>query len=103
MIRHVVMFRFLDEAEGRSKAENLLEAKKRLEALRGVVPTLLTNEVRIAAKDSSKDDFDLLLTADFEDFDGLNAYIIHPAHKAVGVFMRSVRESRCCIDVEMQG
>ena len=40
MIRHIVMFSLLDEAEGKTKVENLTEAVKRAEALRTKVPSL---------------------------------------------------------------
>lgn len=39
MIRHIVMFQFKEEAEGRTKVENLQIAKSMLESLVGVVPT----------------------------------------------------------------
>ena len=32
--------------------------------------------------------------------DGLNAYVVHPAHQEVGKFMGGVRLSRASIDFE---
>ena len=101
MIRHIVMFKFLETAEGRTRAENVRIAKEMLEALQGVVPTLLASEVRIAADGSADGNYDLILIADYADMDALNAYIVHPEHKKVGEFMRGVRESRACIDFEI--
>ena len=46
MIRHIVMFQFKDEAEGRTKIENVLIAKEMLENLQGVVPTLKISYVK---------------------------------------------------------
>ena len=37
---------------------------------------------------------------DFDDIEGLNAYQIHPTHKAFGAFITPLRESRACIDYE---
>ena len=34
------------------------------------------------------------------DIEGLNAYQIHPTHKAFGAFITPLRESRACIDYE---
>lgn len=100
MVKHIVMFKFKEEAEGRSKKENVKMTKDMLEALQGVVPTLVSSKV--STNDDKADDtnYDLILEADFESFEKLNEYIVHPEHKKVGVFMRPLRESRACVDYE---
>lgn len=101
MIRHIVMFRFKEEAEGRKKDENLDIAKKMLEDLVGVVPTLARMKVDLNSPKASQENYDLVLTSEYETMEDLNAYIIHPAHKKVGEFMQTVRESRASIDFEV--
>lgn len=101
MIRHVVMFKFLDSAEGRTKAENVKMTADMLNALQGVVPTLKASEVHIGAEYADKTNYDLVLISDFDSFEDLQAYIVHPNHKAVGEFMRPLRESRACVDFEL--
>ena len=98
MVKHIVMFKFMEEAEGRTKAENVNIAKDMLEALQGTVPTLKSSEVKINT--GSADNHDLILIADYDSYEDLQAYIIHPAHKAVGEFMKKVRLSRACVDYE---
>ena len=44
MICHIVMFKFKEFAEGRSKAENLAEAKRRMLALREEIPEIVSME-----------------------------------------------------------
>lgn len=101
MIRHIVMFKFLEEAEGRSKQENLDITRNMLEKLQGVVPSLRASEVHYNHPDAAESNYDLVLIADFDDLEGLNSYIVHPDHKAVGQFMKNVRESRTCVDFEI--
>jgi len=101
MIRHIVMFKFLDSAEGRTKAENVKMTADMLNALQGVVPTLKASEVHIGAECADKTNYDLVLISDFDSFEDLQAYIVHPKHKAVGEFMRPLRESRACVDFEL--
>lgn len=98
MVRHVVMFKFLPEAEGRTALENAEHGKMMLEKLQGVVPTLKRSEVHINAPEACRDNCELVLIADFDGFDELNEYIVHPEHKKVGEFMKKVRESRSCVD-----
>ena len=101
MIRHIVMFRFADRADGRTKAENMELAKQKLMGLYGVVPTLRAMDVRFACAKTDETSFDFVLTADLDDRDGLEAYRVHPAHRAVSAFMGAVREGRACVDFEI--
>lgn len=98
MIRHIVMFQFKEEAEGRTKAENLQIAKSMLESLVGVVPTLKNLYVALNHKDANNENYDLVLASEYEDMEDLNAYQIHEAHKKVSEFIGKVRETRACID-----
>ena len=84
MIRHIVMFKFKEEADGKSKMENVLATKAMLEALPAKIPQILSSRVEIGAEGANPEK--------------LNEYIVHPDHKAVGAFMRPLRESRAGID-----
>lgn len=101
MIRHIVMFQFKEEAEGRLKKENVSITKEMLDALPAKIDLIRHSETHIGAIGSAESNYDLLLISDFDSFDDLNAYIVHPDHKAVGAFMRPVRLSRSCIDIEI--
>ena len=101
MVRHIVMFRFKEEADGRSKAENVAITKSMLDALPDKIDWILASTTAVGADAQAEDNCDLLLISDFASFDDLHRYIVHPDHKAVGAFMRPVRLSRSCIDVEL--
>ena len=101
MIRHIVMFKFKEEAEGRTKAENLAITKSMLDALPGKIDLIRASSVTINSPSASPDNYDLCLVSDFDSFEDLNAYIVHPDHKAVGAFMRPVRLDRACVDFEI--
>lgn len=100
MVKHIVMFKFLDSAEGRSKRENVSIAADMLRNLQGKIPQLLKSEVKVNSEDANPDNYDLVLVADYQSWEDLHAYIVHPLHKAVGEFMKGVRESRACVDYE---
>jgi len=101
MVRHIVMFKFLEEAGGRDKAENLRLTAEKLTALQGTVPTLKASEVRLNSSSAPADNFDLVLIADFDSWEDLRSYTVHPLHAAVGAFMKDLRESRACVDFEI--
>ena len=100
MVKHIVMFKFLDEAEGRTKMENAQIAADMLINLQGKIPTLLASEVKLNSECADKTNYDLVLISEFNDWDSLKEYIVHPLHKAVVEFMKGVRESRACVDYE---
>jgi len=74
-----------------------VKLKKMLENLKADIPSLLVIEVgvNISSRPSA---FNLVLTADFENEIGLNAYRIHPAHKEVLNYMESVVEKTAVVD-----
>lgn len=100
MVKHVVMFKFLPEAKGRTKKENVRATELMLNDLRGKIPTLVSTSVRVNSENADPTNYDLVLVCDFNDWDGLKEYIEHPLHKAVGEFMKDRRESRSCVDYE---
>lgn len=101
MIRHIVLFTFLDEAEGKTKEENVRETRAMLDALPGKIPLIKNSETFVRGENTAADNADLMLISDFDSREDLAAYIVHPDHKAVGAFMGPRRKSRCCIDLEI--
>lgn len=101
MIRHIVMFELLEQAQGKTKKENTLKAKEMAEDLRSKVPGLRKYNVVINSDDADSTNYDIALICDFDNMDGLSEYQNHPDHKAFGAFIREIRKSRACIDFEI--
>ncbi len=97
MLKHIVMWKLKDFAEGRTKAENIEFIKERLTALIGVVPELRYVELGADALKSDMS-YDMVLTCIFDDLDGMNAYRVHPEHVKVSNYIAKVRESRVVVD-----
>lgn len=97
MLRHVVMFKFKEE----NKAANVAKTQEMLEALPAKIPYILHSETHVNQNPTAEDNYDLILISDFENAETLNAYIVHPDHKAVGAFMRPVRETRASVDFKI--
>ncbi len=100
MIKHVVMWKLLPQAEGKSAGENAWWMKTNLESLTGVVPELLSCEVGINIKDGN---YDACLIATFESLEALDRYKNHPAHIAISSYCGKVRESRVACDFVVDG
>jgi len=98
MIKHIVMWKFKDEVTEADK----LEMKRRLESLKGVVPTLLDIEIGmdVVGSDASKD---MVLYSEFNSIDDLNAYAGHPEHLKVVEFFKPLVCERHVVDYEIRG
>jgi hypothetical protein len=100
MVRHIVFWRFADEADGRGRAENIDRARERLLAMAGRIEGLIRLEVEANAQ-PSPDASDLALVADFTCWAALRTYADHPVHQAVVQFLRQVRSERRVVDYEI--
>lgn len=100
MVRHIVLFKLADEAEVRSKAENALIIKERLEELKNTIPVIRKIEVKINLSEASADNHDVILESEFDTLEDVRTYAVHPEHIKVGEFIAKVRTSRAAIDYE---
>ncbi|MGN0310499.1 MAG: Dabb family protein [Bacteroides sp.] len=99
MLKHVVMWRFVEGAEGKSRSEHAQWMKEHLEALVGVVPEIRALEVGIDCNKGAAA-YDAVLIALFDDAEALKRYKNHPAHQAISNHCKQVRESRTVVDYE---
>lgn len=98
MIRHIVMWKLKESAEGATREENLVKFKALLESCRHLVPgTPLHLEVGLAEPGLAST-FDIALVSDFADQATLDAYQDHPDHVVVKQFAKAVAEGRQCVD-----
>ena len=95
MVKHIVMWKFKDEAAEADK----LEMKRQLEALKGLVPTLVDIEIGldVVGKEAS---MDMVLCSEFASMDDLQAYAIHPEHLKVVNFVKPLISERAVVDYE---
>lgn len=100
MLKHIVMWRFVEGAGGKSRVEHAQYMKEHLEALVGVVPEIRSMEVGVNNNPSSSA-YDVVLVSLFDDKDALDRYKVHPAHMAVAAYCKEVCELRADVDFEV--
>lgn len=94
MIRHVVTFRLRgSEAERRAAAMKFKEA---IEALPEVIDVL--KKVEVGININPAETYDMALIAEAETLADVAAYSAHPAHVAAVGIIKSMIESRTCVD-----
>jgi hypothetical protein len=97
MIKHLVMWKLKDFAEGATKEQNAKKMKTDLEALKNKIPQIRHIEVGVNFLPSDAA-YDVALYSEFATEEDLALYQKHPEHKSVGAFVEKVRESRVVVD-----
>ncbi len=97
MLKHIVMWRLMENACGHTREENMDIIQKGLTALVGVVPNLLSLEMGrdVIHSDMS---YDMVLICTFPDEAAMLAYKVHPQHVKVASYIKEVRSERVVID-----
>lgn len=123
--KHIVMWKFKEQHNGKSALENARWMKEQLEGLVGVVPELLSAEVGIspaleqtaesaaaeapapvAAQSNAaavpapaaSGEYDACLLSTFASPEALAAYKVHPKHKAISAYCKEARLKRLAFD-----
>ncbi len=99
MIKHIVMWNFKSEGEGKSREENMAIVRDRLYALPAIIPEIKKMEIGFDVKHTDMS-ADLVLITEFESLDALKIYAEHPDHVLVSQYVRRVIDSRKVIDFE---
>ena len=97
MIKHIVMFKLKEWAEGRDKVANIKTLKAKLEALPAQIGEIKFFEVGINFLEAGVA-YDLVLVSDFESKEALYSYQKQPEHLLVANFVGRVCESRIVVD-----
>ncbi len=97
MLKHIVLFKLKDHAEGATREENAKKIKSQLEALPAKIPQIRSLEVGINRVPSDAA-YDVALITEFSDEKDLAIYVKHPDHVRVAEFVGKVREGRAVVD-----
>lgn len=98
MIRHIVMWKLKDEAEGASREKNAEKLKLILEGLKTSIEEIKNVEVGIQVNGDDDEALDVVLICDFANDLDFKMYTRNPAHKKAVKFIESVVEKRVFVD-----
>jgi hypothetical protein len=99
MVKHIVLWKLRDFAEGNNKEENARRMKEVLEALGDKIPEIQHIEVGIDFN-RSESAYDVALYSEFATHNDLEKYHEHAEHLKVAEFIQNVREERVVVDYE---
>ncbi|PUA18489.1 Dabb family protein [Glaciimonas sp. PCH181] len=98
-LKHIVIWKLKEHAEGADKATNAHKLKALLDSCAAIVPGILKFDA-VIAQDGLEATYDVILNAEFDSREALDAYQHHPTHVGIKPFVGAVREARQCFDYE---
>ena len=100
MIQHIVMWKFAEVAEGKTRAENMNWVETRLKALVPIIPEIKKLEIGadIGGTDMS---YDMVLIMEFESMEDLHTYKIHPEHQKISQYVKKIRIARATVNRQL--
>ena len=100
MVKHIVMWKFKDHAEGLSKEENIIKVKSMLEALPGKIDFIreMHVEVNVNPREGM---YDAILISAFDSIEDVEKYRVHPEHKKVSSYVALIKTDRASVDYEV--
>lgn len=96
MIKHIILWKLSDNFSEEEKAEARAEAKRRLEALNGKIDGMI--ELKVITDRLPSSNADMMLDSSFESEEALKNYQTNPLHVEAASYVRSVVQSRLCLD-----
>ncbi|MDD3342728.1 MAG: Dabb family protein [Sulfurospirillaceae bacterium] len=94
MVRHIVFFKLVDNSEA-----NKSDIKNRFMSMEGKIDGMQNLEVGINFSTEERA-FDLALSCDFVDKEGLKFYATHPVHVAIVTYLKSINTVTKVVDYE---
>ena len=95
MVKHIVMFKLTEKT-----SQNMELATDSLRSLENKIETLKSIEIGTDFLESERS-YDIVLTAHFENQEGLKTYSSHENHLPVVKIMRSLCSSSVVVDYEL--
>lgn len=99
MVKHIVLWNFVEGLSDAEKAEAGAKIKALLEPIKELVPGAV--EISVVREQLPTSNREIALFSTFETAEALTVYKNHPAHVEAGKYVRSVTRDRACVDCEV--
>lgn len=99
MIKHIVLWNFMQSMTAEERETAAARMKKELEAIKPLVPG--TVEIQVVKNEMDSSNCDIALISTFESKEALDQYQNHPKHLEAKAFIVGVVERRVCLDYKI--
>lgn len=100
MVKHIVLWNFVEGLTEDEKSEAGARMKALLEPIKELVPGAV--QIQVVRNQMPSSNRDIALISTFDTPEALKIYQNHPAHVEAGKYVRSVTCDRACMDYEFE-
>ena len=97
MIRHVIMWRFVEEFDGMNKEQIMDKVTECFRHLKNVIPEIKFMSVERDVIRSERS-FDMIYITEFDSLETLEIYRVHPEHVKVAQLIAKIRTAQSVTD-----
>lgn len=98
MLKHVVLWNLKEQDNKDIKFADMKEIRDKLYSLKPKISEIKNMDICFNDQRAPKDNYDVMLILECEDFDALKRYAVHPEHVKVVEFVKTKVASRVAID-----
>lgn len=100
MVKHIVLFKLKDEAPADKKLEAMNSFKQAIEALPAKISVI--RKIEVGLNINPAETWSIALYSEFDSLEDVKLYATHPEHVAAGKLIAEVKDSRACVDYEVE-
>lgn len=97
MIRHVIMWKFVDEFEGMNKEQIMDKVTEGFIHLKKTIPEIKFMSVERDVLKTERS-YDMIYVTEFESLETLEIYRVHPEHVKIAQFIGKIRTAQAVTD-----
>ena len=101
MIRHAIMWKFVDEHDGLDKDGIMQKLEGEFDKLKSIIPQIRSMKLERDILRSERS-FDMIYITEFDSLDDLEIYKNHPEHLKVADYVKQVRAAQAVTDSQIQ-
>ena len=99
MVKHIVLFKLMDEVPETDKLVVMNKFKEAIEALPAKISVI--RKIEVGLNMNPGESWHIALYSEFDNLDDVKFYATHPDHVAAGKIIAEAKESRSCVDYEI--
>lgn len=99
MVRHIIMFKFLDVKNEDDQLQKANKIKATFAPLRNTINVVESYEIAINSR-KTEYSYDVAIISEFNTWNDLDIYIEHPEHKNAILICKDIKKNKAIVDYE---
>lgn len=99
MIRHIIMFKFIDAKSKSDQLSKMEKMKNAFSPMKSLIDVVKSYDINFNMKQTDFS-YDVVITSEYESWKDLETYIKHPEHQKAISICKDINKEKAVIDYE---